>query len=60
LRCSTIWPKRCPALSVLSKRDIVSYKEFRLLRAEKDFKHNELLRQALNAYLKANGRDPIA
>jgi len=45
---------------VLSKRDIVSYKEFRLLPAEKDLKHNELLRQALNAYLKANGRDPIA
>jgi hypothetical protein len=37
-----------------------AYKEFRLLAAEKDLKHNELLRQALNAYLKANGRDPIA
>ena len=37
-----------------------AYKEFRLLAAEKDLKHNELLRQALNAYLKANNRDPIA
>ena len=58
MRCSTIWPKRCPALSVLSKRDIVSYKEFRLLAAEKDLKHNELLRQALNAYLKETGVNP--
>ena len=37
-----------------------AYKQVRLLAAEKDLKHNELLRNALNMYLRANNRDPVA
>lgn len=37
-----------------------AYKEFRLLAAELDMRHNELLRAALNEYLRAKGREPLA
>jgi hypothetical protein len=37
-----------------------AYKQVRLLAAELDMKNNELLRAALNAFLKENGKSPIA
>jgi hypothetical protein len=37
-----------------------AYKEIRLMAAKLDMKHNELLRTAINEFLKANGGNPLA
>jgi len=37
-----------------------AYKEIRLMAAKLDMKHNELLRAAINEFLKANGGNPLA